>query len=505
MVFDLWSSLLSLLLAIITSQILISILRHKILRPKSLPPGPFALPIVGNLFNLGAKPHQSLAKLAKIHGPIFSLQVGYKTTVVVSSASVAREVLQKSDALFASRSIPDSMTPFHHPDYSVTLLPSSSPRWKTLRRICVSLVFTNSRLEATHDIRKKKVDQLLSYVEEFSQAGKAVNVGQVGFTAILNVLSNTFFSFDLVDPRSIKTSEFKDLVRQLSVESGTPNVADFFPVLKLIDPQGSRRRMTGLIGQFLELFTGMVKERLDMRNSSDYVPKNDVLDMLLSMYLGKSEELDLTTITHLILDLFGAAADTMSSTLEWAMAELMCHTEKLEKAQKEIEDVVGVGNTVEETSIDQLVYLSAVIKETLRLHAPSPFLVPRRVDADVELSGFIVPKNARVFVNVWAMGRDPDVWENAHVFTPERFMESKIDYKGQDFEFLPFGSGRRLCPGLPLAHRFLPWMLASLIHSYDWKLPDGVTPENMEMDDKFGLTVQRAEPLLAIPLPRHHR
>ncbi|GAB2274054.1 hypothetical protein Dimus_008824 [Dionaea muscipula] len=505
MVLDFWSSLLSLLLVYATTQLIISIVKHVIVKNKRLPPGPSPLPIVGNLFDLGAKPHQSLAKLAKIHGPIFSLRIGSKTTVVVSSPSVAKEVLQKSDVLFSNRNVPDSVTAHHHHAHSVVLLPSSSPLWKSLRKICVTQVFANSRLELTQNLRKKKVVQLLSYVDECSRAGKAINVGHVGFTAMINLLSNTFFSVDLVDPSNSpnnNTGEFKDLVWAMMVEAGKPNISDFFPMLKMFDPQGSKRRMTGLMEKLLKVFNSLVQERLEMRKSSDYVEKNDVLDTLLSIYVGKTEQIDLTTMTHLLFDLFGAGTDTTSSTLEWAMAELLCNPEKLKKAQKELEEVIGLGNPVEETNIAQLTYLSAVIKEVLRKHPPTPLLVPRKVDEDVELSGFVVPKGAQVFVNVWAMGRDPDVWEDAHVFNPERFMESKIDYRGRDFEFLPFGSGRRICPGISLAHRMLHWMLGSLIHSFDWKLGDGKTPENLDMDDKFGFTVQRAQSLLAIPLPR---
>ncbi|GAB2274006.1 hypothetical protein Dimus_008776 [Dionaea muscipula] len=326
---------------------------------------------------------------------------------------------------------------------------------------------------------------------------------------MINLLSNTIFSVDLVDPSSSPNNDntggdFKDLIWAVMVEAGTPNISDFFPMLKIFDPQGSRRRMTGVMEKLLKVYDSLVQQRLEMRKSSDYVPKNDVLDTLLSIYVGKTEQIDLKTMTHLLLDLFNAGTETTSSTLEWAMAELLCHPEKLKKAQKELEEVIGLGNPVEETNIAQLPYLSAVVKEVFRLHPSVPFLVPRKVDADhVELSGFVVPKGAQVLVNVWAMGRDPDVWEDAHVFKPERFMESKIDYKGRDFELIPFGSGRRICPGMPLAHRMLHWMLGSLIHSFDWKLGDGKTPENLDMDDGYGFTVQRAESLLAIPLPRH--
>ncbi|GAB2274052.1 hypothetical protein Dimus_008822 [Dionaea muscipula] len=503
MEFNFLSSLLSFLLLCISTQFIISRLKKN----KRLPPGPFGLPIVGNLFDLGAKPHQTFAKLAKIHGPIFSLRIGSRTTVVVSSPSAAKEVLQKSDVPFSNRTVPDVLTPHQHHDHSVVLLPSSSSLWKSLRKICVTQVFAISRLELTQDLRKKKVVQLLSYVDECSRAGKAINVGQVGFAAMINLMSNTFFSVDLVDPSNSpnnNTGEFKDLVWAIMVEAAKPNIADFFPMLKIFDPQGSRRRTSCLMEKLLKLIDSMLHERLEMRKSGDYVEKNDMLDVLLSNSVGNTQQPDLKMIKHLLFDLFGAGTETTSSTLEWSMTELLCHPEMLKKAQKELEEVIGLGNPVEEANIGQLTYLSAVVKEVFRLHPPTPFLVPRKVDEEVELSGFVVPKDAQVLVNVWAMGRDPDLWEDAHIFKPERFMESQIDYKGRDFELIPFGSGRRMCPGMPLAHRMLHWMLASLIHSFDWKLGDGKTPENLNMDDKFGFSVQRAESLIAIPLPRHY-
>ncbi|GLT62529.1 hypothetical protein SLA2020_351610 [Shorea laevis] len=155
---------------------------------------------------------------------------------------------------------------------------------------------------------------------------------------------------------------------------------------------------------------------------------------------------------------------------------------------------------MEESDIARLPYLQAVVKETLRLHVV-PFLLPRKAEADVEINGYIIPKDAQVLVNAWAIGRDPNLWENANSFMPERFLGSEIDFKGRNFELIPFGGGRRICPGLPLAIRMLHLMLGSLVHTFDWKLEDGVKREDMNMDDKFGLTLQIAHPLRAVPIP----
>ena len=183
------------------------------------------------------------------------------------------------------------------------------------------------------------------------------------------------------------------------------------------------------------------------------------------------------------------------------MAELLHNPEALSRAKAELEQVIGKGNQVKESDIPQLPYLLAIIKETLRLHPAVPFLLPRKAGADVEINGYIIPKGAQVLVNAWAIGRDPSSWDNAKSFMPERFLGSEIDVKGRNFEFLPFGGGRRTCPGLPLAVRMLHLMLGSLIQDFDWKLEDGIKPKDLNMEDKFGITLQKAHPLRAVPIP----
>ena len=178
------------------------------------------------------------------------------------------------------------------------------------------------------------------------------------------------------------------------------------------------------------------------------------------------------------------------------MTELLHNPEALSKAKLELEQTVGKGNSIEESDIIRLPYLQAVVKETFRLHPPVPLLIPRKALEDIEIAGFTVPKGARVFVNVWAIGRDESTWDNPHTFIPERFLRSNVDFKGQNFELIPFGAGRRICPGLPLAIRMLYLMLGSLINSFDWKLED----ENMDMEEKFGITIMKAQPLRAVPV-----
>ncbi|XP_057981155.1 cytochrome P450 76T24-like [Malania oleifera] len=186
--------------------------------------------------------------------------------------------------------------------------------------------------------------------------------------------------------------------------------------------------------------------------------------------------------------------------LEWAMAELLHNPKKLAKARIELQETLDEDGQIQESDISKLPYLQAMVKETLRLHPPGPLLVPRKAMRDVEICGFKVPKNAQILVNVWAISRDPNSWSNPNSFYPERFLESKIDFKGRDFEFLPFGAGRRICPGLSLAHRMMHTILATFIH-FDWKLDGGMKPKDMNMNEKNDfIFVKRAEPLWAIPV-----
>ncbi|KAL2477782.1 Cytochrome [Forsythia ovata] len=182
------------------------------------------------------------------------------------------------------------------------------------------------------------------------------------------------------------------------------------------------------------------------------------------------------------------------------MTELLHNPNKLLKARNELKDVVGVNGLIQESDISRLTYLQAVVKETFRFHPVVPFLVPHKANTDIEINGYIVPKNAQIIVNVWASGRDSNTWSNSDSFIPERFLDRKIDFKGQDFELIPFGAGRRICPGLPLAHRMVHLMLATLIRDFEWKLGEGLNPEEMDMSENFGLTLQKAIPLKAFPI-----
>lgn len=192
--------------------------------------------------------------------------------------------------------------------------------------------------------------------------------------------------------------------------------------------------------------------------------------------------------------------ETSSNTVEFILAEMLNKPHVLRKAQEELDSVVGKDKIVEESHTGKLHYLQAVVKESLRLHPPAPLLVPHCPSEDSTISGFSIPKGSRVYINIWAIHRDPALWENPNEFDPERFVcRPEMDYKGTDFSYLPFGSGKRMCAGMAMAERMVTYSLATLLHSFNWELPPG---EKLDLSEKFGIVMKKKVPLMAIPTPR---
>lgn len=344
-----------------------------------------------------------------------------------------------------------------------------------------------------------------------------MDIGSLAFATTLNLISNTIFSVDIIDPEFETAQEFKELVWRIMEDAGKPNLSDYFPWLKRFDLQGVRRHVQVSYVRMHQIFDEIIEKRLESRSSlsSSKSRHGDFLDVLLDQCDVKDGGFSMETIKPLILDLFIAGSDTSGLTTEWAMAELLRKPSVMEKAKKELEQVVGSRQDVKESDIDGLPYLQAIVKETLRLHPPAPLLLPYIAGNDVKISTsastsgyYLIEKGNQVVVNAWSIGRNPKYWKDAMSFSPERFLSGgnnnnnipQLDYKGRDFEYIPFGGGRRICPGLPLAERMVNLMLASLIHSFNWKLPNGVTPQTLDMSEQFGITLKKALPLSAVPL-----
>jgi cytochrome P450 len=202
-------------------------------------------------------------------------------------------------------------------------------------------------------------------------------------------------------------------------------------------------------------------------------------------------------------DIFGAGGETSASTIDWAMVEMIRDPRIMKKAQAEVRGVFTTKGRVDENSISKLNYLKLVVKETLRLHPPAPLLLPRECGQTCEINGYQLPIKSKVIVNAWAIARDPKYWTESEKFYPERFIDSDIDYKGSKFEYIPFGAGRRICPGSSFGLRNIELALAMLLYHFDWTLPSGIRSEELDMTEEFGVSVRRKDDLLLFPSVYH--
>ncbi|XP_078148602.1 cytochrome P450 76M5-like [Carex rostrata] len=444
-----------------------------------LPPGPTPLPIIGNLLDLADdEPHRKFANLAKVYGPIMSLKLGLTTTIVVSSPEVAREVLQIKDAFFSARSVPDAMCSCNY-ESAIFFLPSTSPIWRRNRSIFTTNLFSVRSLETTREIRAQKARDIINILHK--KACHPICIGEIIFAGIVNMISNLILSQDVVDINSEERQELTELIKKSSKEIAKPNVSDFFPFLRFLDLQHRRRNAAGYYRRYCKFFNVIIDSRLHYRSSNG---KNygDLLDSLLDLFA--ESKITRREIIALLMEVFGGASETTSITIEWVMAELLVHPVTMAKAQAEVRKAFA-SQTFTESDIINLPYLQAVIKEVMRLHSVGSLLFHKAMKDGVDLSGYRVPKGATVVVNTWAIGRNPQLWIEPDVFRPERFLEKQISFHGKDFEYIPFGYGKRSCPGLPFAVRVIPFLLALMLAEFDWKLPDEMEPKDVDMTEKF--------------------
>ncbi|XP_030546080.1 cytochrome P450 76A1-like [Rhodamnia argentea] len=503
------NSVLLLICILFVSATLFLSFRRKKSRSHQLPPGPSGWPIFGNLFDLGRMPHRSLAGLRKKYGPLVWVRLGSIDTMVILSSRVAAEFFKNQDLNFAERTITDLMRSQDYDKGSVALAPYGT-YWRVSRRLLSVDMLVAKRLNETAPIRRKCLDTMLTWIGDAASAdkvrlGEGIHLARFVFLMSFNLLGNLMLSRDLLDPDSKVGSEFFAAMTGMMEWSGHVTVRDLFPWLRWLGPQGLRRKMDRDMGKAMRIASDFVRERIEEKKIGGDHDRTDFLDVLLEFEgHGKDEPAKLSEkqINTFILEMFLAGAETSSSTIEWAMTELLRDPDSMVKAQAELSRVVGSNRKVQEADIDQLPYLQAVVKETLRLHPPIPLLVPRRAMGDTVFMGYDIPENTQVFVNAWAIGRDPDVWEDPMAFKPERFIGSKLDYKGQHYEFIPFGAGRRMCAGLPLAHRVLHLALSSLLHEFDWEFDGCTDAKTIDMRDRVGMTMRKYVPLLVVPKRR---
>ncbi|XP_047967694.1 ferruginol synthase 1-like [Salvia hispanica] len=468
-------------------------------RRKSLPPGPTPLPIIGNILQVGSQPHEAFAELSKQYGSLMSIHLGSLYTVVVSSPEMAKEILLKHGQVFSGRTTVEALAACGHNKYSIGLMPVGDD-WRDMRKICKEQMFSSQCLERSQQLRRQNLQQLLGHVQKCAEDGRAININEAAFITTLNLMSATLFSIKATEFDSSTTMEFKEIMEGVASIASVPNLADFFPILRPFDLQGVKRLAEVNIGRLLRLIEGYINERISVRRENPNAPKkDDFLDVIVDSLQAKDNKLTPKHFNHLLLELLVGGAETNMTVIEWIMQELVSHPDKIAKVKAELKSVMGDEKVLDESKISKLPYLQAVVKESLRLHPPAAMLVPRKAESDQVVNGYLIPKGTQVLVNEWGMGRDPKIWKNPLSFEPERFLDQKIDFKGQDFELIPFGSGRRVCPGMPLANRILHTVPATLVHNYDWKLERPNASDDEAKGVFLGFSVRRAVPLKIIP------
>nr|XP_043612923.1 cytochrome P450 76C1-like [Erigeron canadensis] len=502
-----------LIIAFVTISVAIfAILWNKFTLPRSssihappLPPGPYSLPIVGYLPFLNPDLHKQLTNMAHSYGPIFKFHLGRKLHIVINTPELAKEVVRDQDEAFSNRDMTVAASVITYGGQDIVLSKNNS-KWRNLRKIFVSELLSNKNLEACGSLRKDEVRKTIKDV--FSKIGTSVNISQISFLTEANVITNMIWGKSL-DEEAERHSHLGDELQMVSMNIhdifGKPNLSDFFPSLAWLDLQGVERDMKKQRNKLEQILTSIIEDRIksNLKRSQDGVGhegEKDFLQMLLDLKDQKhATSLNITQIKALLVDIMLAGTETTTTLAEWAMAEIMKNHNVMIKVQEELAKIVGTNNIVEESHLSQLEYLDATIKETFRLHPVVPFLLPRSPSQDCTVGGYTIPKGCTVFLNVWSIHRDPRYWDKPLDFNPERFLTSKCDFNGNNLKFFPFGSGRRICAGIPLAEKMQMFILASLLHSFDWSLPKG---EMHDLSEKFGVQLKKRMPLIAIPAQR---
>ncbi|KQK15775.2 flavonoid 3'-monooxygenase CYP75B4 [Brachypodium distachyon] len=473
---------------------------------KGLPPGPRGWPVLGNLPQLGGKTHQTLHELTKVYGPVLRLRLGSSVAVVAGTAGTAEQFLRAHDAQFRDRP-PNSGG--EHMAYNV--FGPYGPRWRAMRKVCAVNLFSARALDGLRGFREREAALMVkSLAAAAASAAEPVALGKAANVCTTNALSRAAVGRRVFDEMGGSAGgELKEIVLEVIDVGGVLNVGDFVPALRWLDPQGVVARMKKLHRRFDDMMNGIIGERLQ---GTDAAGEKDLLGLLLDAMmkedksLSGGEELTHTDIKALILNLFVAGTDTTSSIVEWAMSELIRHPDLLQQAQEELDAVVGRARLVSESDMSRLPFLTAVIKETFRPHPSTPLSLPRMASEECFVAGYRIPKGTELVVNVWGIARDPALWPDPLEFRPARFLiggsNSVVDLKGSNFELIPFGAGRRICAGLSWGLRIVMIAVATLVHAFDWKLPVGQTPDELNMEEALSLLLLRAVPLMVHPAPR---
>ncbi|KAM3372817.1 hypothetical protein ACQJBY_019615 [Aegilops geniculata] len=467
---------------------------------KNLPPGPWTLPIIGSLHHVAtALPHRTIMKLSRRHGPLMLLRLGEVPTVVVSSAEVMAEVTKANDLAFAGRPRSATNELFGSGGRDIALAPYGD-HWRQMRKIGVVELLSSKQVKRMESIRVEEVGSLLRDIT--ASNGATINLSEKAMALSNHVTTRAVFRGKFTQ----QGEYLRELDKAFTLLGGFC-LHDLFPSSRLVRwLSNGEREMNKCHGRIHRIIANVVEERKASRaahTGSSVASHEDMLDVLLRLQHEDSLQFPLTTETMgaILFDVFAGGTENTGNVLIWAMAELMRSPNSMAKAQQEVREILGEDRAVITNSdLVELQYMIMIIKEVLRLHPPNP-LVPRMAREDCTIMGYDIPKDTSVYINVFAISQDPRYWDNPEEFRPERFENNDVNYNGTYFEFLPFGTGRRQCPGIQFSSSVTEMALTNFLYHFDWLLPNGANAASVDMSEKFGINVSKMYGLQLIAIP----
>ncbi|CAM0878773.1 unnamed protein product [Alopecurus aequalis] len=468
------------------------------------PPGPWKLPVIGSMHHLlNVLPHRALKDLADAHGPLMMLQLGQTPLLVVSSKETARLVLKTHDTNFATRPklLAGEIVAYKWADI---LFSPSGDYWRKLRQLCAAEILSPKRVLSFRHIREDEVGMQVEKIRAGSPS-TPVNLSEMLHSTTNNIVARAAFG-----KRRKNAAEFMSAVKSSVVLASGFHIPDLFPTWTtvLATVTGMKRSLQGVHKTIDAILEEIIEERNAARAQKIKAGITENLDEnLVDVLIGLQEKggfgfhLDNSKMKAIILDMFAGGTGTSASAMEWGMSELMRNPPVMKKLQGHIREAFKGKTVLTEGDLhaSDLRYLKLVIKEVLRLHPPAPLMAPHESIDVCELEGYTIPAKSRVLVNAWAIGRDPKYWAAAEEFQPERFEDGTVDYTGSSYEYLPFGAGRRMCPGINYGLASMELTLVSLLYHFDWSLPEGVA--EVDMQEAHGLGVRRRTPLMLLATP----